>query len=1653
MGAGGMPPGQDPPVRAGVVHESARTRVSRLFLAGRTVIRKEPLGPDAERRLRHEAAMLERLRGVEGVAQLAQAPRYPGSVVLEDAGGASLAGLAKPLAAGELTGLAVGLARAVAGMHRAGVMHRDITPANVVVSGGEAACLVDFALATSLAEIHPGFTPHSEIVGTLAYLAPEQTGRTGRPVDQRADLYALGATLYELATGEPPFDAGDPLRLTHDHLARVPAPPGEINAAVPKMLSAIIMHLLEKEPDDRYQSADGVVYDLAQFGEPGVSTTAVPRVGARDFPLRLLPPSRLIGRDDEVVALSAAFDAALTGACHAVLVSGAPGVGKTALVDELRPVVTGNDGWFVAGKFDEYRRDLESGGLFQAFRALGRLLLAEPEDELVELRERMLAALGPNAGLAVATVPELAALLGVPAEAGDPLTAQVRMQHSAVDMLRGVASRKRPVVLFVDDLQWAGPVAVGFIDLVFREQVEGLLLVAACRDEVEPIDPIAASLSRWRQQPGMTHLDLANLSGQNVAALVAEILRVDPVAAGVLTELIEPHTRGNPYETLELLNTLRHEGVLTPTSKGWSWDEPAVRSLLARSGVAKLAMARLAALPSASRDVLEAMACLGGRAELSVLAAATAESAEVVEQRLAPALEEVVLVAETWTHDALRFRHDRIREAILAEVDTQRRHSLHLAMARRLAVRPELFAVAAEQYLPVIDTVTDAGERSAVVALLRRAAEQAALVGDYSEVHTLLSSALRVADPGDAAGRIQLHTGRLTALFCLGRLEEADEDYRIIDRLSTAALQRVDATCVQVRSLTNRKLYSNAIELAVTALRELGTTVPPPEQLPVLLERYFDYLYRWLDHTDDAADLGRAEITEPTLLAVTCLFNAVFPTATFAGDTFMQAWLSLEALQIWLDHGTARGLVGPASYSAATAIALRDDYGAAYRAARRIVAVGEARGYEPETSLARFVTSYFGCWFEPLEIGVAQAKRAREGLIKGGDLATAGYTVAHTYGGQLDFVPTLDIYVAEAEKALAFVRQVGIEPMGQWVEAYQWLADALRGETPYPSGGVALIDRYADDSAVPFYGDLSRAIAATIFDDPTSLRRHAAAAMQALPFALGNYVTAVARLLRGLALAADARTAGPDERPGLQSELEDAIVWLGARAEDAPMNFLHLLRLLEAERAWALGDLGAAALAFDAARDEVAGRQRPWHRALITERAARFRLARGLQHAGLELLAQARQMYLSWGATAKVAQLDSAYPLLRLPADAPSAIGSDRNGDLRLQGSMLSTGTIDLLAILSASRALSSETTIDGLHARVVDVLAAMTGATEVRLLLRGDDPQDWLLLTTGGTIPVSGIGSQQTVPTSVLRYAQRIPEPLVVVDATSDDRFARDPYFADTDRCSLLALPVLSRGRLRAVLLLENRLIRGAFTADRLDAVRLIAGQLAVSLDNAQLYSELAASRARIVAAADQARRRIERDLHDGAQQQLVSLAMHLRMVREEVAPDARELRMELDRAVTQANGALDTLRDLSRGIHPAILTKGGLSPALHALIRRSPIAVQLHLDITKRLTDQLEVSAYYVVAEALTNSAKHSRASTVTVTVNEKAAERILYLEIADDGIGGADFSGGTGLLGLKDRVETLGGHIDLHSSQETGTTLRVELPVTPSKGEPSG
>ena len=1814
MGPGGVLPGRDPPIRAEVVHESARTRVIRLFLPGGTVIRKEPLGPGAERRVRHETAMLERLRGVAGVVQLADAPQYPGSVVLADAGGTSLAGLAKPLPADDLAGLAVKLARAEAGMHARGVLHRDITPANIVVSAEGMPCLVDFAVAAPLAEAGPEVTGQGEMVGTLAYLAPEATGRTGRAVDARADLYALGAVLYELATGGPPFGAGDPLRLVRDHLARVPVPPDEVNRSVPAALSQVIMHLLEKDPDHRYQSADGLAHDLERVREAAGQPAAGWRAGEGDAPVRLLAPSRLAGREAQVAALQAALAEAVAGGCAGVLVGGAPGVGKTALAGWLRPAVAARGGWFVAGKSDPFRRDLEFDPVNQALRALGRLLLAEPEENLAGIRGRVLAAAGPNAGLLAAAVPEFAALLGVPSDPGDPLTAQVRAQQAAAGVLRAVALPGRPVVVFVDDLQWAGRPPLGFVDLVLGgEPAAGLLLVAAYRDGgLDGGHPLAPLLARWREMPGVRQLRLGNLPAAELGAMVAEMLQVDPGSAAGLAGVIEPYTAGNPFETVELLNALRRDGVLAAARGRWRWEAAAVRAHLGHAEVTGLVAAQVEALPPGCRRLVEVMACLGGRAEVSVLQAATGTPATMMEQALAPALEEGVLVGEPEAGEAVRFRHDRVREAVLAGLDPPRRQTLRLGMARRLAAVPELFAVAAGQYLPVADAVGDPAEQRQVAGLLRHAAGQAALTGDYALVDALLAAALRLIGPDETDALIEARTARHAALFSLGRLEEADEEYRAIEGLCPAVLDRADATVVQVRSLTNRNLVAEASGLALGSLRELGITVPAADRLDAGLDRQFGYLYRWLDETDTAGDLARPEVTDPALLAAGRLIDAVVAAAYNAADHATAAWLGLEPVRIWLEHGPGSALVGAAGHAAMAAVMLRGDYAAGYRVVRRIVAVGEAHGYEPGTSQARFLSAVMACWFEPIEKAVQAGQRAREELIAGGNLASAGYAYYMTVYCMVDCAPALDGFAAEVEAGLAFARRTGNEQVGQWLGSYQWLAGVLRGEGSAAADAAVPAGGHSGNPVTLVAVHSTGGIAAAVFGDQAALARHAGVLMPLLPTVEGSHPSAVARLLHGLALAGQAHTADGEERASLLAEMDELTGWLAARAADAPDNFLHLLRLLEAERAWAAGDFRAAALAFDAARRQAAARPRPWHRALISEHAARFYLAHGLDQAGYDLLAQARQQYLAWGATAKAAQLDWAYPALRPHAEA-AGDGGGQPADHPGRGAAVTTGTIDMLGIVSASQALSSQTSIGRLHTQVAEVLGAMTGATAVHLALWNDERQDWHVPAPGGdgTIPAGGPSGEHPVPASVLRYVQRTGEPLVVADAAADDRFARDPYFA-AGCCAVLAVPVVSRGALRAVLVLENRLLRGAFTTERLDAVKLIAGQLAVSLDNAQLYAgfrriadeqaalrrvatlvaqgapptsvfdavaaeiqrlldadgvtlgryepgdevtvvahrgagakisppgtrvshegenattlvrcsqaparvehyedthgavaqfirssgmrvsvaapivadrrpwgvaiaywsreesppadteermaqfaqlletaianaesraELMTSRARIVAAADDARRRIERDMHDGAQQRLVSLALFLRAARAAVMPELGELGAQLDRATAEADGALEELREIARGIHPAILARGGLRMAVKALARRSPVPVALNMRVGGRLPEHVEVSAYYVIAEALTNVAKHARASAVTVELEADAAGTVLRVEVHDDGAGGADFRRGTGLLGLKDRAEALGGQIVLDSPPGAGTSLRVELPL---------
>jgi hypothetical protein len=612
-----------------ILYDAATTRIVRRagLVGGSCVVCKAYLGPNAAARLRGETDALALLEGVEGVVQLAQAPVPAGTLALEDCGGIALAQFldAGRMDSADVLPLAAQLARVLAAVHRAGLIHRDVNPANILLTPQRRAVLIDFDLAVQAGQ-RPCATQDGAIAGTLGYMAPEQTGRTGRVVDQRADLYALGVTLYQIATGRLPFEAQDPLQLIHEHMTREPAAPVQLDASLPQGLSDLILRLLAKEPDERYQSAVGLLHDLVQLGDAGQRGDARAfELGVFDFPARLAPLAHLVGRDAEQAALRKAFADAMATSSHTVLVEGAAGVGKSMLIDSLRPWVAAAGGWMVYGKVDQYQRDAATAGaVAQAMRALGRLLLAQPGDELAAQRQRLLAALGHNAGLATALWPEFALLLGEQPQVPelDLMQAEMRLQQVGADLLGAVASPARPLVVVLDDLHWAGALPLrAFEHLMNQAQLRGLLLVGSLRPaEIDGSHPLASMLARWTQQPQPpARVVLDNLTPVDMRAMIGRMLRLTQSQAQELADAVGSFTGGNPFDTVELVNALRAQGVITLGEQGWQWDAAQIRHFVGSGNVQDLLSARVAALPAASRELLERMSCLGGTVDRAVL--------------------------------------------------------------------------------------------------------------------------------------------------------------------------------------------------------------------------------------------------------------------------------------------------------------------------------------------------------------------------------------------------------------------------------------------------------------------------------------------------------------------------------------------------------------------------------------------------------------------------------------------------------------------------------------------------------------------------------------------------------------------------------------------------------------------------------------------------------------------------------------------------------------------------------------------------------------------------------------------------------------------------------------------------------------------------
>jgi hypothetical protein len=591
--------------------------------------------------------------------------------------------------------LAVGLSVGLRALHERGLVHKDIKPTNILVDSASGhAWLMGFGIASHLPRERQVPAPPEFIAGTLAYMAPEQTGRMNRSIDSRSDLYSLGVTLYQMLTGTLPFTAFEPMEWVHSHIARHPVAPAELLQTVPTQVSAIVMKLLAKAAEERYQMATGVEKDLRRCLANWDARRRIDEfpLGEHDRSDRLVIPEKLYGRASAINGLLASFDRVLaSGMPELVLVSGYSGIGKSSVVHELHKVLVPSRGFFASGKFDQYKRDIPYATLAQAFQSLVHPLLSTDEAELRIWRDAVRQALGPNGLLIVDLVPELKLIIGEqpPIPVLTPQDARRRFQLVVRRFIGVFARPEHPLALFLDDLQWLDAATLDLLeDLLAAPDVQHLMLIGAYRDnEVDPAHPLMHRLAAiGKTGAAVQEITLAPLGHDDLEQLVGDALRCEPARAAPLARLLLGKTDGNPFFAIQFLCSLAEEQLLKFDHRagGWSWNLKRIQAKNYTDNVVDLLVAKMHRLPLETQRALQQLASMGNSADFDLLATVYQGSRQEMHRDLLEAVRAGLVLP---SDHAYRFLHDRVQEAAYSLIPEDARAAAHLRIGRLLASR------------------------------------------------------------------------------------------------------------------------------------------------------------------------------------------------------------------------------------------------------------------------------------------------------------------------------------------------------------------------------------------------------------------------------------------------------------------------------------------------------------------------------------------------------------------------------------------------------------------------------------------------------------------------------------------------------------------------------------------------------------------------------------------------------------------------------------------------------------------------------------------------------------------------------------------------------------------------------------------------------
>ena len=1422
----------------------------------------EQPAPGIIARLEHTYALREKLdpSSVAWPLSLVQHRGLP-ALLMEDPGGTPLARLlGRPWELPQFLRVAIGVAVALGRIHSRGLIHRDVNPAKILVNPATGrAWLIGISFVSRLPRRQVPAAPE-EIAGTLAYMAPEQTGRMNRSIDARSDLYSFGVTLYEMLTGVLPFMATDPMEWVHCHIARHPVPPNERLEGISEQISAIIMKLLSKTAEKRYQTAAGVAADLQSCLSAWDTVGRMDwfPLGTRDMSDRLLIPEKLYGRDQECKALLDAFDRVVaSGKPELLLVSGYSGIGKSSVVNELHKAQVPPRGLFASCKFDRYKRDIPYATLAKAFQALVRQILGKNDAEVGQWRDALLDALGPNGQLMVGLVPELELLIGKPPPVPDlPLQdAQSRFQMVFIRFLGVFARAEHPLALFLDDLQWLETATLELLKrLITEPEVRHLLIIGAYRDnEVGASHPLARTLEEIRKAgAAVREIILAPLSIDDIEQLVVDSLYCEPQRARRLAQLMHEKTGGNPFFAIQFFTALAEEGLLAFDSGAavWRWDLSRIQAKRYTDDVLEFITQKLMRLPGTTQEALKQLACLGNSATMSSLTLVYGVSEKSIEAELWDAVCAGLVFSLDGTY---AFLHDRIQEAVYTLIPERERAATHLRIGRLLVssaplekIEEEIFEIV-NQFNRAAPLITALDERKRVAKLNLVAGKRAKTSEAYTsaQIYFAASDAFLAENcwDQDYALAFDVALNRAECAFRTGLLTEADERLSKLTERAANQIDRAAVTCLRAALYTTLVRFDRAVGACLEYLRQVGVEWSPhPTKDDV--EQEFTEIWRQIGARAIEQLVDLPLMNDPECRATLDVLS-VFATPAWFTDENLHDLVVGRMANLSLKHGNTDG----SCYAFAVLGTILGSHLGQYKTGFRFGKLGldlvEKRG------LDRFKGRVYSCfghhiipWTRHLNDGRIWNRRGFNAAKESGDLTFAAFCSSNMIANLFAGGDPLDEVQREADNGLEFARKMRFDLVSDFITGQLRLIRTLRGLT-LKFG--CFDDAEFDESRFEQHleGNPRLAIAACRYwirklqarfyaDDYTSAVAAASKARLLIGRPKSFFEFAEYPFYSALAHAAFHAFASADQKAqhlaAVAAHYKQIEVW----AENCPENFGSCAALVAAEISRIEGRELDAERQYERAIQLSREQGFVQNEAVAHEVAARFYATRGLAITARAYLQNARYLYMRWGAFGKVKQLEQRYPGLHEEARSP-------NGNI--PGSPL--GQVDVLALAKASQAVSSELDLGKLIKTLLVIALEDAGAQRgILILLQGDEPRiEAEAITSHDEVTVffrQALPTPAELPNSILRYVIRTQESIILEDASAPNQFSADEYVQKKQVRSVLCLPLVRQAKLKGALYLENNLASHVFTPDRISVLRILVSQASISLEHARLYAEL---------------------------------------------------------------------------------------------------------------------------------------------------------------------------------------------------------------------